>query len=77
MAESLVANASWYLVLKPALVLAADGSRQYEPAGVHTDLQQATLHAATIPGAAIVLNVCLFINPAVAAQPLRTAVPAA
>jgi len=64
MANDLQANASWYVVSKPGAVLAPDGSTQYQVVGLHVDLQAASTQAATIPGAAITLNVVLFVNPA-------------
>jgi len=75
MAADLSPNAAWYVVSRPGAVLAPDGSTQYQVVGLHVDLQQAVAQAATMPGAAITLNVCLFINPAVAV-PTRPVAPA-
>lgn len=77
MADQLQAGASWYVVSRPSPVLLPDGRVNYEIVGLHTDLQLAVTQAATIPGAAITLNVCLFINPAAVAPGPRLVPPPA
>lgn len=59
----MVPNDVWYQVYKPAGVLNPDGSPNYQLVGQHTDIQAATIEAAPIPGAAIVMLCCLFLNP--------------
>ncbi len=78
MADAFVTNAGWYLVMAPGAVLSPDGQAMYAVAGMHDDVHKAFGQAASIPGAAVILNVCLFVNrpqvaPAAAAPRLVAA----
>ena len=66
---TLVPNGVWYQVYKPAGLLNAAGQPNYELIGQHTNIQAATMQAQPVPGAAIVMLCCLFINPAAAVVP--------
>jgi hypothetical protein len=56
-------HAVWYQVVKPTVVVMANGQPGMELITACETLYEATLHAGKHPGACIIQHVCIFVTP--------------
>lgn len=61
--EGMPLHATWWQVLKPSLVVMANGQPGYEIFASAQTLAEATNAVRPIPGGVIVMNVAVFVNP--------------
>lgn len=60
-------HAVWWTVLKPSVVVLANGQPTMEAVHSCETLAEATMHVSKIPGGTLVANVVVFVNPSATA----------
>lgn len=57
-------HATWWVVVKPRVLVQANGEPTLDPVGQFQTLADATMAVRNIPNGMIVMNTCVFVNPA-------------
>lgn len=61
----------WWLVMKPKMIVLANGQPAYDMVTASETLHGATMAVRNIPGGVIVMNCAIFINPDVLPSNIR------